>query len=705
MTISPLLAVVAAHVLLTVAGLLLFLQPREPRFTRRTIRRLWTTYGVLLLLALLTLLVHLVEVQVDPLVTTWLDRDHTATLQGIEGTLVPGIHDATPSAVVLAAALMYLVVHPWMTYFLPLFLLVTDEERAARANLLSYPLLYALTLPLFLLVPVEHVYLWAGTANPLAEALPHLSDLLLQWTTSATNGFPAFHVGLAILLANATRHSRNRRLQAWAFVYAAAMVAAPLVLALHWATSVGAGVAMGLVVAGLVDRVIDVERIVKQRIKPSPSEAQAIRQAGEELVARTLETGRELGVEDVALVGSVSKGTYLRDHVDLDVFALFPPEMPRDELEARGLKLGRTVLPDGQENYAEHPYIQGRFRGYDADVVPAYGVRDPEHIRSAVDRTPFHTEYVNTYLDRDQRDDVRLLKRFMRGVNVYGAEARVRGFSGYLAELLVLKCGSFRGVLEAAHKWRPGTSLTLTPMEGDPVFDDALVFIDPVDPDRNAASAVAGSTLERFIEASRAYVHRPRLTFFFPRQLVPLPLSELRDRVTSGRGEMLLLTLPAAPGVLEDHLWDQVRKAEASVVDLLERHGFKVRASESTLEPDPMVLVEVQDLELPEGEEHPGPPMDVGEHADRFREKWTDHPDALGPVREQDGRLVVTRRRRHRYAQDLLRDRVLDVGLGKDLDRAAQRHGVSIHTGADIVEERTALFLTAYLDPRNPWQR
>jgi tRNA nucleotidyltransferase (CCA-adding enzyme) len=37
----------------------------------------------------------------------------------------------------------------------------------------------------------------------------------------------------------------------------------------------------------------------------------------------------------------------------------------------------------------------------------------------------------------------------MKGTGVYGAEAKVEGFSGYLTELLVINYGSFPKALEA----------------------------------------------------------------------------------------------------------------------------------------------------------------------------------------------------------------------------------------------------------------
>ena len=100
------------------------------------------------------------------------------------------------------------------------------------------------------------------------------------------------------------------------------------------------------------------------------------------------------------------------------------------------------------ERFAEHPYLQLIVEGYRVDIVPCYNAK-PGEWQSATDRTPYHTDYIKKHLDAGLRGEVRLLKRFMQGTGVYGAEIKVGGFSGYLCELLIMKYGSFAGTMEA----------------------------------------------------------------------------------------------------------------------------------------------------------------------------------------------------------------------------------------------------------------
>ena len=200
---------------------------------------------------------------------------------------------------------------------------------------------------------------------------------------------------------------------------------------------------------------MSLEEQILERIRPTAEETERIDTVARHLVDLVRAYMDEHGIEaELKLVGSYSKGTYLSDP-DLDLFIMFPPETPRSELVDTGLRIGEDVL-HGTRMYAEHPYTSAVFEGVDVDLVPNIHIKDTSHLETAVDRTPFHTEYLLSHMKEGQADQIRLLKKFMKGVGTYGAEPIVRGFSGYLCEILVLRYGTFRGVIEAAAgEWTP----------------------------------------------------------------------------------------------------------------------------------------------------------------------------------------------------------------------------------------------------------
>jgi len=106
-----------------------------------------------------------------------------------------------------------------------------------------------------------------------------------------------------------------------------------------------------------------VER-VRERVDPTPDERAALAETVERLTDRAREAVTELDVDaDVLQVGSTARGTWVAGDRDIDLFVRFPPDISREDLEAYGLQVGNAVLPEGREEYAEHPYVKGVFEG------------------------------------------------------------------------------------------------------------------------------------------------------------------------------------------------------------------------------------------------------------------------------------------------------------------------------------------------------
>ena len=326
-------------------------------------------------------------------------------------------------------------------------------------------------------------------------------------------------------------------------------------------------------------------------------------------------------------MGSAARGTWLSGDHDLDIFLGVPPE---GDLGA-ALEIARLVAPHHEEKYAEHAYIHARMDGFEVDLVPCYLVDDASRLLSAVDRTPFHTKYVSIRIT-GKEDDVLLLKQFMKGVNVYGSELKTGGFSGYLTELLVLCYGSFAAVLQAASTWRPGQRLDL---EGHAAVrhNEPLIVVDPVDPRRNVAAALTLDKMLQFAGAARSFLAEPKLDFFFPPSQPPLSDEELIAQVNA-RGTMPILLEFAAPDVVEDVLYPQLRKAEGSIKALLERNGFlMLRSDVSTYRDRAVMLFEMQVWQLSKACPRIGPPAWEAEHARSL--PGSPSPPPLRPLHRQ----------------------------------------------------------------------
>ncbi|MFC7009274.1 CCA tRNA nucleotidyltransferase [Halalkalicoccus salilacus] len=438
---------------------------------------------------------------------------------------------------------------------------------------------------------------------------------------------------------------------------------------------------------------------VRERVTPDPDERERLERATAALVERTESATADLPVEtDVLRVGSTARDTWLAGDRDIDLFVRFPPDLERAELESYGLAVGHEVLPEGRAEYAEHPYVTGEFDGFDVDLVPCYRVDRATEARSAVDRTPFHTRYVESVITADLAADVRVLKGFLVGCGVYGSDLRTRGFSGYLAELLVLEHGGFRPLIEAVADWHP--SVELDPEDhGARSFDDPLVVIDPTDPERNVAAVLSETNLARFQHHARALLADPSPDRFEPAEPEPLDRDALFSHLTRRETTAIALRFEA-PDVVEDQLYPQLAKSLRGLVGELDRRGFSVLRSAAFADERAVLFVECAVSALPAVERHEGPPVHVSEHADAFYEAYA-ASDAYGPFVE-DGRYVVERDREHATAVGLFESGTLfEVALGPDVENAL-REDYELLVG----EELTALLpefgteLARYYDPR-----
>ncbi len=434
------------------------------------------------------------------------------------------------------------------------------------------------------------------------------------------------------------------------------------------------------------------------QVRPSPAQRERLRAVSRKIITKIEQMAQEQGIVlQAMLVGSAARGTWLSQDYDLDIFLGVPESSDLGE----AVRLARLVAPEQEERYAEHPYIHARVDGFEVDLVPCYLVDDASRLRSAVDRTPFHTRYIASRIT-GLEDEVLLLKQFLKGVGVYGSELKTGGFSGYLAELLVIHYRSFAGVLRAASLWRPSTLLELEGgRRGGRLHDEPLVVVDPVDPNRNVAAALTLDRMLLFSAAARSFLARPGLEFFFPPEYEPLGDEEAQSRMDA-RGTMPIILQFQAPDVVEDILYPQLRKAEESVRALMARNGFSVLRSDVTAYRDRAVMLfEMEVWELSRACSRSGPPVWEAEHAARF---LAAHPHPLSGPYVRGGRVVVEEPRKHIYARDLLAAELEGLSLGKHLSRAIRR-GHKIYAGREILQIRDRefrTFLARYLDARAP---
>lgn len=265
----------------------------------------------------------------------------------------------------------------------------------------------------------------------------------------------------------------------------------------------------------------------------------------------------------VELGGSYAKGTWLPGEVDLDIFVKLKKETDEKRFEFVGKSIGFGSLKKFKPyvRYSEHPYVEALIDGTRVNVVPCYDVEHGQW-RSAADRSSFHTKYILQSLDQQKKDEVRLLKKFLTGSGIYGAEIAKEGFGGYVAEVLVLQYGSFLGVLEAASNFAQYQVIGNLAKK----FDTPLIIIDPIDSNRNLGTAISAESIGRFILASRAFLKKPSLSFF-------------RSKPRQSNKKNLSNTIIVRFNYKKrspDIIWGQIKRAASALAGQLELAGFEV---------------------------------------------------------------------------------------------------------------------------------
>ena len=408
---------------------------------------------------------------------------------------------------------------------------------------------------------------------------------------------------------------------------------------------------------------------ILKKIEPTISEEKNVKRFINALLQKINNILEKAGIEGKAEIhGSIAHGTWISGEQDLDIFIV---------LENKNRKLLHEVLNVIQkeikgkyiEAYAEHPYLQSEIDGFTIDFVPCFEINLGEGIISATDRTPLHSKYLEENLDDEKRREVRLLKQFTKGINVYGAEIKIGGFSGYLCELLILKHGTLWALLESSKNWEEGLCLNLTSEEA-PDFGDPLVFIDPIDPSRNVASALDKESFWTFIYAAEWFIQNPSEVFFFPK-VDEISRSKLLKLLDNRGTDIVFLVVEEDNVDVPDVLYGILYKSRKGIEKAFEMGNFEVLKSGvwSNEVSKHIFIFELQEANIPEVAKHYGPPGRFRKGSIDFIEKYLGSERVVsGPALEND-KWFVLKKRKYVDAIDFLKEKLRDGGVGIGVSR------------------------------------
>jgi tRNA nucleotidyltransferase (CCA-adding enzyme) len=380
-------------------------------------------------------------------------------------------------------------------------------------------------------------------------------------------------------------------------------------------------------------------REVLKQIVPSQEELKTEQKIARELKQKIRKTeGKHVSVQ---LLGSMARNTHLKGDRDLDLFVFFPKNLSRKEFEKEGLRIGKKVLKGHfwEEAYSEHPYIRGNYKGFEVEIIPTYKIRGTHEKQSSVDRTPFHHQYLEKKLSKKQKNEVRLLKRFLKGIQAYGADTHYNSLPGYATELLIVKYKTFANTIRKITEWKIPLVIDIEEYwkseQARQKFSEAsLILIDPTDSNRNVGAALSSEQMKRIIRASRAFLKKPESGFFFPEKTREMEPEKIRQLFR--KKNLFAITAHYPEKTVSDIVWGQIKKTEKKIRSFLEQHEFALKKIEGFTDEKKQVawIMELAEKELPKTRFRLGPPMEDQKNVERFLKA---HPHAKKRV--QNGRI------------------------------------------------------------------
>jgi len=414
----------------------------------------------------------------------------------------------------------------------------------------------------------------------------------------------------------------------------------------------------------------------------------------------------------VMLCGSAARNTHLHNDHDLDFFVFFPKNLSRKEFEREGLKIGRLALKgfNFKEEFAEHPYIRGQYKSYVIEIIPTYDVEKAELLQSAVDRSPFHMQYLKQKLNKNLCNEIILFKAFLKAINAYGAKLKVSSMPGYLTELLVLNYGSFIETIKAISNWKKFEVIDLEKHYKDKEeaikkFNHHLIVVDPTDKNRNVAAALSYNQFARIIAGARIFLEKPSKNFFLGKKSKKMSLKKVKEILK--QKELLLMEMPYPRKAHPDIVYGQLKRIKEKIAKQLQLNDFEVvRIEEFTNEKNLIALIiDLTFLELEKAKRKIGPEVVDAKNSQIFLEK---HKKLISGPRIEQGRWIIEIKRKNYSAAKFLLDYWKKERKKEKKPIKEVLSKIKVYSKQEVInvykkDKEFALFLSDFLRGREPF--
>ncbi len=337
--------------------------------------------------------------------------------------------------------------------------------------------------------------------------------------------------------------------------------------------------------------------------------------------------------------GSVAKGTWLKGGHDIDIFVQYPLTFKDKDISALLEKDLKKLFKDISRVHGSRDYFKIEYSSYIFEIIPVLKVSSPEKAENITDSSPFHTEWVKSKVNESLQDEIRLTRAFCKANKIYGAESYIKGFSGFVTEILTINYGSFEKLIKAAMKWKPGD--VIGDKQHAKKLNEAklspLIVIDPTCSSRNAAAALSEKKFNKFIEKAKEFYHNPSPSYF---EIKTKDLEELKDA-------LILKAIPLERK--SDIAGAKLLKAQEYIKTILNQNGFNVTEHDMEFGSESLLWFFTEKKEVPKKFKHFGPPLKETKHVEVFKERYPNY-------KIENDRIFVELERKHTHINQFVKD-------------------------------------------------
>lgn len=364
--------------------------------------------------------------------------------------------------------------------------------------------------------------------------------------------------------------------------------------------------------------------------------------------------------------GSMGKDSWLAGDHDVDIFVKFPKNYYKKDISKilqdnlKGIKF--------QVIHGSREYIRIKQGNYLFEIIPVIDIKRHEEAANITDVSQLHVKWVKA--NNKDHSQIRLAKAFLKANNLYGAESYIKGFSGYVIELLTIYYNGFINLIKSATNWKDQVIIDIEKFykNKEEIIKNlnkdklsSLILIDPVQPDRNVAASLSKEKFDQFRGLCKRYLEKPHEEYFIEKNI---DLNELKKK--SKNDELIILEIEALNGK-NDVVGSKLLKLFNYVKDKIIKEGWKVKESSWFWKKNALFYYIVEKKRLSKEIIHYGPPKKLAENVNQFRKKWRNHK-----ISQDNYRVYVKLKRKYTdirsfikslikedYVRDLVRKIVL----------------------------------------------